>query len=150
MSKHASEILTIGLSGRSAESFFTTLTESGVTQLLDVRLRNTSQLAGFAKKDDLAYFLREIAAIDYLHIPELAPTADLLTRYKRGSLSWSAYEMEFLDLLRSRRAETIVDPDSFKTPTALLCTEASAERCHRRLVAEYFAARLGDVTVRHL
>src|SRR5215470_59406 len=99
-------LFTIGFTKKSAEEFFTLLQKAGVARVLDVRLHNTSQLAGFAKQDDLAYFLRAIAGIDYVHLPELAPTEDILDPYKKKKGPWKDYEPKFLELVRSRKIET--------------------------------------------
>lgn len=115
-----------------------------------MRLQNTSQLAGFAKRDDLEYFLREICGADYRHLPELSPTKEILDAYKKNAMPWEEYETRFLELLRERRTETTVDRDLFEVPSVLLCSEPTAEHCHRRLVAEYLASHWGGVTVVHL
>ena len=85
------KIFTIGFTKKSARTFFMKLRESGAQQVVDVRLNNVSQLAGFAKKDDLQFFLREICHMDYVHVPILAPTAEMLATYKKKKGEWSAY-----------------------------------------------------------
>lgn len=144
------EVYTIGFTHKSAEQFFGTLGEVGIRRLVDVRCNNTSQLAGFSKRDDLRYFLKEICDIDYSHEPALAPTADLLSSYRKNKLGWHEYEQRFLQLLASRGVEGNVDRRLFDIPTALLCSEATAARCHRRLVLEYLALHWGDLNVVHL
>ena len=145
------EIYSIGFTQSTAAEFFGTLKRAGVRRLLDVRLNNTSQLAGFAKRDDLAYFLREICGAAYEHEPLLAPTQTLLDEYKKKKGAWEAYEREFVGLLRERRVEAELSPEPFRTaPTALLCSEKTAEHCHRRLVLEYLRDAWGDVTITHL
>jgi uncharacterized protein (DUF488 family) len=104
-------IFTIGFTKKSAESFFSLLTNSGAKRMVDVRLNNISQLAGFAKKDDLKYFLRAICGMDYLHLPELAPTQQMLDAYKKEKGDWAAYEVQFLDLMRSREVEKSISKD---------------------------------------
>src|SRR3970282_547296 len=101
------KIFTIGFTKKSAETFFARLKNAGVKRLVDVRLNNVSQLSGFTKKDDLRYFTREICGIDYLHLPELAPTQDILDAYKKHNGDWSVYESKFLDLIKSRRIEEV-------------------------------------------
>ena len=124
---------------------------AGVRRLLDVRLNNTSQLAGFAKRDDLAFFLREICGAEYEHEPLLAPTQEMLDAYKKKKGSWDAYEAEFLRLMRERHVQTAISPEAFAAaPTALLCSEPTAEHCHRRLVLEYLRDAWGEVTITHL
>lgn len=134
------EIFTIGFTQSSAEHFFGRLKQAGVRRLLDVRLNNRSQLAGFAKRDDLAYFLRELCQAEYRHEPMLAPTPELLDAYKKHGGDWSDYERRFVELLRERQIERAFSPDDFSVPTALLCSEATADNCHRRLVIEYWQA----------
>jgi uncharacterized protein (DUF488 family) len=142
-------IFTVGFTKKSAEEFFTKLSNSGSLRLVDVRLNNVSQLAGFAKKADLKFFLREICRMDYVHLPLLAPTQELLDRYKKKGGQWSEYERDFLDLMRSRQIETNVSRDTI-AEGCLLCSEEKPEHCHRRLVAEYLKERWGDVEIVHL
>ena len=142
-------LFTIGFTKKSAEQLFTLLTKAGVLRVLDVRLNNTSQLAGFAKRDDLRYLLRAIAGIDYVHLPDLTPTADILDAYKKAKGPWSAYEPKFLDLIRDRRIEATLQRELFDRG-CLLCSEDRPEQCHRRLVAEYLAEKWGGVEIVHL
>ncbi|MGD0941793.1 MAG: DUF488 domain-containing protein [Terracidiphilus sp.] len=144
------EIYSIGFTQKSAGQFFDTLKAHRIERLLDIRLNNTSQLAGFAKQADLAYFLKEICAASYEHEPLLAPTQDMLDVYKKQKGDWSAYEREFLALMRDRSIEDKLDKESFARKTVLLCSEPTAEHCHRRLVLEYLQERWGDVRVIHL
>jgi uncharacterized protein (DUF488 family) len=143
------KLFTIGFTKKSAERFFGLLKQSGARRLVDVRLNNVSQLAGFAKKDDLAFFVRELCGMEYTHVPTLAPTQSMLDRYKKLKGEWSAYEVEFLDLMRQRCIETSV-PRDLLTDGCMLCSEDSPEHCHRRLVAEYLRERWGDVEIMHL
>jgi uncharacterized protein (DUF488 family) len=142
-------IFTIGFTKKTAEQFFTKLQAAGVNRVIDVRLNNVSQLAGFSKKDDLKYFLGAIAGIDYLHVPELAPTQDILDVYKKQKGEWSAYEAEFLKLMEVRHAEEIV-PKETMDHACLLCSEDEPLHCHRRLVAEYLQKRWHNVVIEHL
>ena len=144
------EIYTIGFTQTSAEHFFGRLATAGVQRLLDVRLNNSSQLAGFAKERDLPYFLRELIDASYEHEPLLAPTQELLDGYKKAKGSWSAYAEAFNDLMVSRRIEQQLSPVDFDVPTALLCSEATAEHCHRRLICEYLARHWPAVRATHL
>jgi uncharacterized protein (DUF488 family) len=144
------EIYTIGFTQTTAERFFKRLADAGVARLLDVRLNNTSQLAGFAKAKDLPYFLRDLVGATYEHEPLLAPTQKLLDEYKKRKGDWRAYEEQFLSLMASRGIESTLSIDDFRSPTALLCSEASAEHCHRRLVCEYLAGNWPDVRAVHL
>jgi uncharacterized protein (DUF488 family) len=122
----------------------------GVKRLLDVRLNNVSQLAGFSKRDDLRYFLRAILAADYLHEPLLAPTQALLDEYRKAKGGWENYERRFLALMREREVERKIDRHLFDIPTVLLCSEATPEHCHRRLVAEYLRDVWGGLAITHL
>lgn len=146
------EICTIGFTKpHNAESFFTTLVDEKIRRLIDVRLNNKSQLAGFAKRDDLRFFLEAICGAEYLHEPDLlAPSDDLLKGYQTDALTWQEYEEGFLDLMAERRIEAELSPDMFSERTALLCTEHTAERCHRRLVVEYLDRHWGGVAGVHL
>ena len=144
------EIYSIGFTQKTAEQFFTRLKSAGIRLLLDVRLNNVSQLAGFAKRADLAFFLREICGADYLHEPLLAPTQEMLKAYRGKAASWEEYERAFLKLMAERRIEHELDRALFERPAALLCSEATAERCHRRLVLEYLREKWRDVTITHL
>ena len=143
-------IFTIGFTRKSAERFFGLLRDARVETLVDVRLNNVSQLAGFAKRDDLRFFLRHLAAINYVHRLDLAPTQDMLTSYKKqGATSWAQYAGEFLELIESRHIEDAVSP-SLLNNAVLLCSEDKPHHCHRRLVAEYLADRWGGVEIVHL
>jgi hypothetical protein len=115
-----------------------------------VRLNNASQLAGFARRADLPYFLKELCGAEYLHEPRLAPTREILDDYRKGTVGWPGYEIRFLALLRERRIEQTLDRDLFATPTALLCSEATPERCHRRLILEYLDRAWGGIRAIHL
>lgn len=143
------KIFTIGFTKKSAEDFFTKLRASRAKRLVDVRLNNVSQLAGFAKKSDLKFFLREIASMDYVHVPLLAPTQDLLDHYKKKGGQWSDYERDFLELMKSRQIEVNVPKDVI-AEGCLLCSEERPEYCHRRLVAEYLKECWGDLEIVHL
>lgn len=142
-------VFTIGFTRISAERFFESLRRAGVKRIVDVRLNNTSQLAGFAKKDDLAYFLEKICAMQYVHLPELAPTQAMLDEYKKQKGSWAEYETKFLDLMRERQIEKTVSRDLIGDG-CLLCSEDKPHHCHRRLVAEYLKAKWGDLEIKHL
>lgn len=144
------EISTIGFTKKTAAEFFGTLKRAGIRTLVDVRLNNVSQLAGFSKRDDLAYFLRAICDADYRHEHSLAPTQDMLDEYKRRKGSWAEYEERFVELIRERKIEETTDRVIFEKPAVLLCSEATPERCHRRLVAEYLQRAWGDVEIVHL
>ena len=144
------EIYTIGFTQKSARQFFDVLKANGIRRLVDVRLSNSGQLAGFTKAVDLAYFLDAICGAEYAHQPLLAPTKQLLSDYRSGKRTWPEYEDIFNALLTERRIETAISPDLFDIPAVMLCSEPTAEQCHRRLVAEYLQRHWDDVTIRHL
>ena len=142
-------LFTIGFTKKSAEDFFGRLREAGVRTLLDIRLRNDSQLAGFAKGRDLPFFLKGLAGIAYRHLPLLAPDAALRDGYKKQKGSWEDFDTGFRALLESRLPEAglgLADLDR----ACLLCSEHEPEHCHRRLVAERFQAKWPELAVVHL
>ena len=144
------KIFTIGFTKKSAETFFTRLRDAGVKRLIDVRLNNVSQLAGFAKREDLRYFAKAICGIEYVHLPSLAPTAEILDPYKKQKQGdWDLYERQFLDLMRARRIEDEI-ARGLIDDGCLLCSEEKPHRCHRRLVAEYLQDRWDDVQIDHI
>lgn len=142
-------LTTIGFTKKSARRFFETLRSAGVRRVVDVRLNNVSQLAGFAKRKDLEYFLDEIGGIGYAHVPELAPTREILDAFKKRGGSWREYEERFLDLMAQRRIEKTLAPELLDD-ACLLCSEDRPHHCHRRLVAEYLDRHWGGVEIRHL
>jgi uncharacterized protein (DUF488 family) len=144
------EVFTIGFTQTTAADFFGKLKRYGIRRLVDVRLNNVSQLAAFAKRDDLAFFLKELCGAEYLHEIRLAPTQEMLDAYKKQKGSWDVYAALFLDLIQQRRIETELNPDLFDVPTVLLCSEPTAEHCHRRLVLEYLQGKWSDVKPVHL
>jgi uncharacterized protein (DUF488 family) len=125
------------------------LKDAGIERLVDVRLNNASRLAGFARRADLPFFLERLCGSEYLHEPRLAPTREILDSYRNGG-GWADYERAFLDLLRERRVEDTLNRSLFEVPTVLLCSEASAEHCHRRLVLEYLDREWKDIRAVHL
>ena len=143
-------IYTIGFRRKPLSEFIAILRRAGVDAVIDVRLRNTSQLAGYTKRDDLAFLLREGFDVAYEHHPELAPTREILDAYRQDE-DWDAYVARFGPLLAERQAETVGREivARYHAP-CLLCAEPTAERCHRRLVAERWAAHLPHLTVVHL
>ena len=142
-------IFTIGFTQKTAEKFFGLLSKSGAKRLVDVRLNNVSQLAGFAKKQDLAYFAKQISDMDYVHVPELAPTQDILDEYKKNKGDWAVYERKFLDLMKARQIEKTVSREIIEGG-CLLCSEDKPHHCHRRLVAEYLNQQWGGLNIQHL
>jgi uncharacterized protein (DUF488 family) len=143
------KIYTIGFTQTSAEAFFGKLIKAGVKKIIDARLNNRSQLAGFAKKEDLRFFLKALGNIDYLHMPVLAPTDEILTEYKKKKVNWQAYEKKFQALMEKRRIENIVSSAELDQ-SCLLCSEHLPDYCHRRLVAEYLKSKWENVDIIHL
>jgi uncharacterized protein (DUF488 family) len=143
------KLFTIGFTNKSARRFFEMLKEAGVKRVVDVRLNNVSQLAGFAKRDDLAFFLSEVCGIEYVHLPDLAPTQEILEDYRKKRIDWETYEARFLEVMKRRRIEELI-PRDLMAEACLLCSEHKPERCHRRLVAEYLAERWNELEIVHL
>jgi uncharacterized protein (DUF488 family) len=144
------KIYTIGFTKKSANTFFELIKKNGIQQLIDIRLNNKSQLAGFAKRDDLQYFLKVICNAKYIHEPLLAPSQEILDIYKKKKGTWRDYEINFLRLIEDRKIEEKIKKQIFEIPTVLLCSEPTAQFCHRRLVAEYFQTKWGGVDIQHL
>jgi len=142
-------IYTIGFTKKSAEQFFTLLKQSGARRLADVRLNNSSQLAGFSKRDDLRYFVKAICGMEYVHLEELAPTQEILDAFKKDKGDWGEYERRFVALMKERRIEDTLERDLLDG-ACLLCSEETPEHCHRRLVVEYLRDRWGGVEIVHL
>ena len=129
-------IFTIGFTKKSAEEFFEALRRSGAKHLLDIRLHNTSQLAGFTKRDDLRYFVKHMVNMEYQTLPILAPEDSPLSEYRKTS-DWGKFEQRYSDLIRQRQVECHIDLPLFEDGAVLLCSEAKPDHCHRRLAAEY-------------
>lgn len=143
-------IFTIGFTKTTAERFFERLLKAKVRKVIDVRLNNTSQLAGFAKAGDLAYFLRNIGGVEYTHQPLLAPTENLLKTYRGKGGNWNEYQAGFVALITGRSIETRLDP-TLLDGSCLLCSEDSPHHCHRRLVCDYLNEKWGGtLTIQHL
>jgi uncharacterized protein (DUF488 family) len=139
---------TIGFTKKSAEEFFALLAGAGVRRVLDVRLNNVSQLAGFAKRDDLAFFLRAVAGIDYLHLEAAAPTQELIDMARKRH-EWTRFEAGYRRLIEGRKVAQAVSPELLDG-ACLLCSEDQPEHCHRRVLAEYLAEHFEGLQVRHL
>lgn len=142
-------VFTIGFTKKSAEQFFTMLRDNNVKRIIDIRLNNVSQLAGFSKRDDLQYFLKEICNIDYVHKLELAPTQEIMDGYKKNKGKWSEYESSFLSLMAERKIEEILSKELLDG-SCLLCSEDKPDHCHRHLVAEYLDSKWGNLEIIHL
>lgn len=143
------KLFTIGFTKKTAQRFFDLLRDSGAKRVVDVRLNNVSQLAGFAKKDDLRFFLKEICGMDYLHLPALAPTQEMLDAYKKRGGDWKTYQAQFLDLMKRRRIEQTISREAI-ADGCLLCSEDTPHHCHRKLVADYLKQHWSNVEVTHL
>ena len=142
-------LFTIGFTRKSARDFFEKLRDAGVKRVVDVRLNNVSQLAGFSKRDDLEYFLEKVAGIEYVHAPMLAPTQEMLDEYRKQKRGWELYQERFLELMAERKIERELDRGVVHEG-CLLCSEEQPHHCHRRLVAEYLQRHWKDVRVQHL
>lgn len=134
----------------NGSSFFELLKRNSIEQLIDVRLNNVSQLAGFSKRDDLRYFLKEICDAEYLHEPLFAPTQPMLDAYKKSNSGWDEYAQRFLELMASRHIESAISPLLFDRRSVLLCSELKAEHCHRKLVLDYLQSKWNGIEVVHL
>jgi uncharacterized protein (DUF488 family) len=144
------KIFTIGFTKKTAANFFGALSRPEVHRVVDVRLNNISQLAGFAKKKDLEYFLKTICGLDYVHIPELAPTKQILDTYKKNRGSWDVYQSEFIELMYKRNIEKTLSKEVIYNG-CLLCSENKPHHCHRRLVAEYLKTKWDEnIEIIHL
>ncbi|MCO7557156.1 DUF488 domain-containing protein [Metapseudomonas otitidis] len=145
------KIFTIGFTEKKAERFFSLIKLSGTKRIVDVRLNNISQLSGFAKKDDLKYFLKELCDVDYVHIPDLAPTKEILSPYQKKEITWQQYEDKFLNLMAKRNIEKHLKPEIIDQG-CLLCSEHQPHQCHRRLVTEYLKSHWPneDIETKHL
>jgi uncharacterized protein (DUF488 family) len=144
------KIFTIGFTKKTAQQFFELLSKKGVECVVDIRLRPDGQLAGFTKKEDLRYFLKELIACDYRHWPQLAPTDEILKGY-RSDHDWPKYERCFEALMEQRGIPATLDKTLFEEKACcLLCSEATPEKCHRRMVAERLARTWNNVEIIHL
>ena len=143
------KVFTIGYAGKNAREFFTILKQTGIRKVIDVRLYNTSQLAGFTKRQDIEYFLQSIVDAEYAHLPIMAPTKQLLNSYKKGLISWQQYETQFKSIITQRQIEKHIIPQDMNM-ACFLCSEAKAGNCHRRLVAEYLAGLWPIISIIHL
>ena len=129
-------IYTIGFTKKTAKEFFEKLQSADAKYLLDTRLNNKSQLAGFTKKGNIEYFIDKLTEMDYLEFPILAPTSEILKQY-RSDGDWDAYEDKYNRMLVEREVAREIDPSLFADGAVLLCSEPTAEKCHRRLAAEF-------------
>ena len=143
------KLYTIGFTGKTAEQFFRLIESASAKRLVDVRLNNRSQLAGFSKSDDLAFFLRRILKLPYRHVLELAPTQPMLDKVRKQGQSWASYEKSFIRLMEKRAIQDKLSPSEMDG-ACLLCSEHEPDQCHRRLVAEYLQRHWKGVEIHHL
>jgi uncharacterized protein (DUF488 family) len=143
------KLYTIGFTKKSAEHFFELLKKNNVKKIVDIRINNTSQLAGFAKGSDLAYFAKSINNIGYVYIPDFAPTKELLSDYQNKKIDWLDYQKIFMNLIEQRKISSKYDIADFDG-SCFLCSEDTPEKCHRRLVVEYFKRKNNDIQIIHL
>jgi uncharacterized protein (DUF488 family) len=143
------KLFTIGFTRKSASSFFEALKNTGIRKVIDTRLNNTSQLSGFAKQNDLKYFLSQIGDIEYSHELSLAPTQEILDAYKKKQMSWEDYSNKYINIIRNRQVEHIISQESLQD-ACFLCSEDKPHFCHRRLAAEYFQQHFSSIKVIHL
>lgn len=145
------KIYTIGFTQKTAEEFFEGLKDKGITKLIDIRLNNKSQLAGFAKGKDLKYFLGNLCGIEYVYEPEFAPTKELLDAWKKQKIAWDEYETVYNQILIDRKAKALfIDRYMREIPDqtgniCFLCSESTPEHCHRRLLAEYLKENCREI-----
>lgn len=144
-------IYTIGFTQKSAEQFFELIKQNNIELLIDVRLNNKSQLAGFSKGSDLCYFLKEICNTKYIHCDEYAPSKELLSNYQKGIVSWEEYEIVFDEIMETRKCcSNFINRFNQYEKICLLCSEPTPEHCHRRLVAEKIQSLDPNIEVIHL
>jgi uncharacterized protein (DUF488 family) len=143
------KVFTIGFTKKSAEVFFGALRRPGLRRIVDVRLNNVSQLAGFSKRDDLRFFAAAICGLNYVHLPDLAPTQEMLDEYKKKHGNWADYESKFNSLMAQRQIESKVSKELIDGG-CLLCSEDKPRNCHRRLVAEYLQQKWDGLEIEHI
>lgn len=144
-------LYTIGFTQKSAQQFFELIKSNNIDMLVDIRLNNKSQLAGFTKGDDLRYFLEEICNCKYQHCVEYAPTKDILDSYKKKAISWDEYVRQYIPLMQKRNAvQKFSERFAMYRAVCLLCSESTSEYCHRRLLAEMIVADYPEITVKHI
>jgi uncharacterized protein (DUF488 family) len=143
------KLFTIGFTKKTAQHFFEALINNNVRKLIDIRINNRSQLAGFAKGADLAYFTKAIVNIEYEYIPDFAPTKELLSDSQNKRIDWTAYQKSYRQLIEQRRISTKYDIQNFDQ-ACFLCSEETSEYCHRRLLTEFFQEENSDVQIIHL
>lgn len=142
-------LYTIGFTKKKAEQFFELIKKNNIKCLIDIRLNNVSQLAGFAKRDDLKYFLKQLCNCEYRHMPEIAPTKEILDGYKKKQISWDEYIVQYNNLIKKRTIESKLSLSELDG-ACFLCSEPTADMCHRRLAAEYLKKHYKKLNIKHL
>jgi uncharacterized protein (DUF488 family) len=142
-------LYTIGFAKKSARTFFTLLKQNHIARLIDIRLNNSSQLAGYTKKEDLQYFLESICNCLYLYIPEFAPSKEILDNYKENKMSWAEYELKYNLLIAQKAPHKTLKIEELNK-SCLLCAEPIPDKCHRRLAAEYLQKQFSGISIEHL
>lgn len=142
-------LYTIGFTKKKAQQFFELLKKNNIKCLIDIRLNNVSQLAGFAKRDDLKYFLKQLCNCEYRHMPEIAPTKEILDDYKKKQISWDEYVIQYGALIKKRKIESKLSLNELDG-SCFLCSEPTADMCHRRLAAEYLKKHYKELKIKHL
>ena len=143
-------IYTIGFTGKSAEEFFTLLQSAEAAVLLDIRVHNRSQLAGFTRRDHMPFLTENLTNLRYIELPILAPESDLLKQYRTDG-DWDNFEVQYLQLLVDRNAVAAIDRGMFSDGVVLMCSEPTAEKCHRRLAADHLRTHVfADADIIHL
>ncbi len=142
-------LYTIGFTKKKAEYFFELIKKNNIKCLIDIRLNNVSQLAGFAKRDDLKYFLKQLCNCEYSHMPEIAPTKEILDGYKKKQISWDEYLVQYNSLIKRRKIESKLNLSELDR-SCFLCSEPTADMCHRRLAAEYLKKHHKELKIKHL
>lgn len=143
------KLYTIGFTEKSAQKFFELLEQHDVKKIIDIRISNNSQLSGFAKAQDLPFFARRVANIDYAHELNFAPTKELLSKYRKKEITWEEYTDAYLNLLEARDIKNMVDIEGLHE-CCLLCSEHTPDQCHRRLLAEYLQEINPKIEIIHL
>jgi uncharacterized protein (DUF488 family) len=143
------KIYTIGFTGKTAEYFFSKLKNSDAKKLIDIRINRISQLAGFAKEQDLEYLLGNLSNLDYQINSDLAPTKELLSRYRREEIDWETYSYEYISLIESRNIIKTLGKEYF-SDSVLMCSESTPEFCHRRLFTDLLSKYFNDLEINHL
>ena len=149
MVKKIQKLYTMGYTQKTAEKLFNLLSEHEIKRLMDIRLHNNTQLAGFTKQNNFKYFIERLSDIEYRHIPLMAPSKDIFDDYMKNGLEWEGYELRFKRLIDQRKIEQLINEDEIDG-ACMLCCEPEATNCHRRLVAEYLQNYFKNIEIIHL